>query len=1251
MEKYRKPWIALRIETKGYCKVKTLCRAGNLAVWYNPETKQHKKVFIKDSEKAEFRILIQEGLESRPTPKYHIPVEDVGKKGFIPRGNITELQEVAISPLQQDLKKVGLGGGIPTRKKGKVVAVYDGNTILVSDGRGVEVVVRIRGLYTEPLRKRGDEEDNPLALRQKETLESFILGQEIELLYDVDNLRDSQQNSLATVYLKGETPRPRTDIFGRKTGEYDVKKLSEIQEPEFNKNVKQLMLNQGMAIAYEDRRELLLEEALKKKDIELQKKLDFVKAQSKLPESERQQQTSDKWGFWDYANTVGYTIGASLKTLENVIWKQKLEVQPIRSKTSVSDVILDENSNYGKTVLLVLRGIFPLFDSLPDGTKKMLIDTYTDPSQLVGTGRGILTKSVTIGTKRVPLTEQGWQIYKSYLTNIDGKVYGQVEAGWKLLGEIRKNPNLVQYEGWRILFTNVKLAEMLPSKLRFSSITAWNVIVKKPISSINNKASSEIAKLTTKLNNLSLAEIALRKFQYAKVTLVGGKQLPHIPTADIVEVQSSFRSLMNEIRLKKQLASLEIDLIADAAKAELGKGFGGKVTDIIETGKFTTGKLRNIVDDINDLHKRMAIAEKSRGLLGETREFYIRHVLTPSARKAMEIEDKVLGLLDIDATFSIGRKIEGKVSDINKAYKSLGATFDLFELDALKALKIRYKESIQATETYDFLNGIKKQYGVNAKYYGELRNTHSFSKIPILKDVLLPNNVIKILEGTIELGQHIKTLSPPNTIFRRGVDAYTGVRRGFQRTVTVWFAAFHSRNVISATAENLWRGVWNPIDYLRIEKSLKGTSDPIHNTVRQLKGGKVAEELAQRHDISFVTVNGDTFTNEKFLEIAREGNILDQPGFIDFSGYKPWQQHSGLAQAVEQANALPAAILKSIENRVRLTLLRQRLILGDTPEQAIRFVNDAHVDYTRQLSELEQVGENIIPFYRWTVANPIIQTKKLVTHPGSFAAIPKATDAWHDEEDKIMLNYKPDYLQGAILVKLPGTEDAFARIPLATEDITMLVNNVRSENHAFYWDEALLNPDIVRRFARYNLDVDWLSRGGGVAEAVGNTIIITYKTTGASIIVQMASDGQTLEFIDGDTGMVLKSFNMDARRGKPEVMADNAPLKKLASRYMYPWFTAPGEIYTGEEWRFGREIDDLASYLFRKFGGSRAEFTVAELNDPTIPKWEKFMELVLGINVYHAADWIDLPEEIADEVIEKEIAAYRGSYSGCGFSY
>ena len=1233
MEIYRKPWKPLRIE-------------GKLAVWYNPDTKQHKKVFIRPQEIPEFRNLILEAKEEH-IPTYRVPsIEGEGVHPKIDRGNITSLPDVMGGALAQDLERFGLAGEFETRKKGKVIEVYDGNTILVSDGRGIEVVVKVRGLYTEPLRKRGDTEDSPLALRQKETLESLVLGQEIELLYDVERLRDAQGTSLATIYLSGETPYPSTDLFtGAVT--YRTEQLSELEQrdPRFNKNVKQLMLNRGMALPYEDRRELLLEEALKKKDIELQKKLDFVKAESKLPEEQRQRKLSDEFSGLDWLNYIQYETQAQATNAAVLLKTGKYGKLTYRDKLSAGKIFRQllesrEGKGFVKLPESIVDEVNWFQRNIGLGTVSLSGDIAGDPASFIGFGKGFLTKTVQVAGKSLGVTGKGAQLMATLVAK-----YGEAEAKWHFLAEVKKNPDLIQKEGLRIFWTNF---ELIPKK--YMDIP-YNYIIKNPISKFNRGASSAISKLTKQINELSLAESALRKYQYAKVSILGGKHLPDIPSADIGEIQSGFKSLMNEIRLKKQLASLEIDMISSAAKSELGKGFGTKLTNIVESGKFTTGKLRTIVDDLDRLHKRMASSEQARGLLGEKREFYVRHVLTPAAKKAMEIETKVLGALDIDASFSVGRKIEGSVADINRAYNNMGANFNLFEPDALKAIKIRYKESIQATETYDFLNGIKKTYGVDAKFFGELRNSHAFSKIPVLKDVLLPKNVIEALEGTTELRQHIKTLAPPKNIIRKGFDAYTGVRRTFQRTVTVWFAAFHSRNVISATAENAWKGVWNPLDYLKIEKSLKGTSDPIHNLIRKIKGGKSFEEMPTYQEIIFVSDTGEKFTNAKFLDIARRGNILDQPGYIDFSGFKPWEQHNGVTSLVEQVTVLPAGILKHIENRVRLTLLRQRLIIGDSEEQAIKFVNDAHIDYTRQLSELEKVGENVIPFYRWTTANPIIQAKKLVTHPGSFAAIPKATDAWHDEEDKIMLNYKPDYLQGAILVKLPGTEDAFARIPLATEDITMLVNNVRSENHAFYWDEALLNPDIVRRFARYNLDVDWLSRGGGVAEAVGNTIIITYKTTGASIIVQMASDGQTLEFLDGDTGMVLKSFNMDARRGKPEVMADNAPLKKLASRYMYPWFTAPGEIYTGEEWRFGREIDDMASYLFRKFGGSRAEFTVAELNDPTIPTWEKFMELVLGINVYHAADWIDLPEEIADEVIEKEIAAYRGSYSGCGFSY
>ncbi len=753
------------------------------------------------------------------------------------------------------------------------------------------------------------------------------------------------------------------------------------------------------------------------------------------------------------------------------------------------------------------------------------------------------------------------------------------------------------------------------------------------------------------------------------------KTIPSSGRATIDYLTQAEKTALKEGRaIEEAIFDAEKDVIESVTKQEIGEirteyvRFKSRLSFIIEKNVQLPTRLKLISDKVTKLYDKFADEEIPRGLLTIKNKAYTRHIITKEAADFFKINRDKLSTLDIKTAYDIARKHKGDIGAVNQYYlKKYG--FKFFEDDAYKALEYRYYENIETTFVYDWLIDFKIKYGksleqlqqetkgsirnkipIIRKYIPSIPEGYAQSKIPLLRDVYFPKVLVVALESQPMFALHIKTVKELNpNILMKAFKNYQSVRYGFQRIVTAYYAAFYARNVASGTYENIRHGMVNPRRVVETERVLAATDDPVHSAIRAIKKGY--GETGS--DFAFISERGETFTAERIRDIARKGKILNQPGMIDVNrNVKPWETASKL----EFLSSLPRAMLKSTENRLRMSLLIDRLHRGDSEEAAIAFVNSVHFDYFRDLSRAEVIASQFMPFTTFRTQNMLLQTSFLAKHPGIATLPPKVAMTWNSEEDEVMLSYKPDYLQGAILLKVPGTQDAFARVPLQSEDLTMLPNYFSTTAFGFYWDEAKTNTNIILKFAKYNLGVEWLRNGGGVPvynEATGE-IKITYKKTGESITAKMNPEGTELVFYDDVKNEVIKTFKVESKGGKQQVLKDNDPAKKLAKQYLYPWFVTPFELAEQKDYRTGAPIpldnpEDYVSYFLLTYGGSRFKYNIEVAGDPLTESWEAFFELGLGWNIYHAKDWMILPDEAREVIAKHEIKKLFGNYRGCGY--
>lgn len=1009
--------------------------------------------------------------------------------------------------------------------------------------------------------------------------------------------------------------------------------------PDDRKALKQSLIDAGFSPNDAEQEAKRLEQRHKSLTNTTAQAVQKIRAQAALPEAQRDRPIQEDWHWWDFINTVGYFTGAQYRNL--AIWRStgKWGTVKTEDKFSVSDtfsftrlygMITGKSKRLGEFEKSEEAGFW----------ERMLVDIPTDASNWISGGVGGL-RNVAGKTLQKGLTYEGVQALSKHLNKIPKnswwglrKTYdswGHREAYWKLMAEVRKQPELAaKYftkDGIRISLTNIQL---VPKKYLLMPINA----VKLPVV----RAAEEISR------DLNIAKEKLREITIIQSTLERVKNSFKRPDKLKVRWMDDFQQMLKEhqdrVRLQKKLAEIDIHILKDEANramdvwrrakalqkghptkgyfsfiSDLSKETGQKINELREAGLVSSPEVNKVLNRLETAYTRMAIEEKARGILTATREHYTEHIYTPAYKSAHNIVDPVLRQLDIYAPFAKKRTHLGTIAEENaKALKRYG--YELFEKDAFKILKIRTYQHIEATEVYDFLKAVADKYGIpltkdNQAYF---KVAYGVSKIPTLQHVLLPIELIAKLEHIPVLKAHIATLNPKPFWALGALDKYDWLVSFWKRNVTIMNPPFIGRNLVSSIHQNVMAGMRNVFEYL---------------------------PGSRNNDVLFETKLGEKIYKWEYDEALIKYKIIGQQS-MELAGTKP------VSDWGEAISSGPRWLQNTVEFSVRRALFNARLREGDSYEQAGAYVMKYHLDYSKQYGPAMRIAARFITFPIWKTEAPFMVAGAMLERPGTFTTIPKITGAWNSPEDEIALRYRPDYLKGKILMKVPYTDDAYYSPPFATEELSQLPYQTSSQTFHFYWHEAKKNPNIIKKFAKYNLGIDWMLRGGGVAELKGDEIIITYKETGDSITARMTSNN-SLIFIDNNTNVVLKEFATVNNGGKIGILTDREPLQQIASRWLLPWVYMAPEVATGRDWFTGKPIEDWGDYLFNKLGGGAVAVTLSKLIDPDTELYEKIIE-VTGIgNVYHAKDWEGLETSDKEKIVRVEMRKLRGSYHGCGF--
>jgi hypothetical protein len=443
----------------------------------------------------------------------------------------------------------------------------------------------------------------------------------------------------------------------------------------------------------------------------------------------------------------------------------------------------------------------------------------------------------------------------------------------------------------------------------------------------------------------------------------------------------------------------DIELAKEAQKA-FGENYEETVSNLIEapvTRESTklTNEQRAIVEELEGYNKGFAAQEKELGLLSTEMSGYLRHTLTPEAKKYLEkggkkVSTELYTPLSVENKFTTKRSIQGTVSGINeRAKKELGVDFDYFEANPFKATSIRRAESVQAVEQAKLLKWTVKKYDVPEDVARAAPDEYVQSSVNYIKGEWLPKPIAEDIE---------KEFVQRDT--GTALQLYDKALNAWKYSATVTHPAYHASNMVGGIFNN-WLGEIDPQSYYRSSRLLLG-------------GDK---------DKVFTTALGDQYTGEQLMKVAGESGILSQPGMMDIQklSYEvaDTQKEKAIEWAKKGANA-PITAAQYEENFIRLSLFNNRIMKGDTIQGARSWVSAFQFQYSKEsFTPFERdYMKRAVPFYAWMRGNVPLMGEQLVKSPGKFAQFGKLNVAAVNGQEL------PQYTEGDLTWMYPWDESS-----------------------------------------------------------------------------------------------------------------------------------------------------------------------------------------------------------------------------------
>ncbi|MDD5551419.1 MAG: hypothetical protein PHS34_09180 [Candidatus Omnitrophica bacterium] len=438
----------------------------------------------------------------------------------------------------------------------------------------------------------------------------------------------------------------------------------------------------------------------------------------------------------------------------------------------------------------------------------------------------------------------------------------------------------------------------------------------------------------------------------------------YIETGKIVvkngDMATDIAKVGNEI-IKVEDILAKAEMARGLLKSTLGESIGKvpvKIKGIVS--KYTDDIIDGTIKSVDDWKKILTKDEKVllKGANTPTKLFakivrskpntenYIKHFLTERGRKYLDKGGDFYGAIPkpLRAKLQSGnmRTMRSSISEINEKMKSLVGG-DFFEPNAFKSLAARQAESIKAINIFDFVEGVKSDYGIQA-IKGETERIidgvrYIKSTSPQLEGMLVPEAIAQHIDDTVKFINGDKVTND----FLKGYDKLLRIWKG---SVTGYFPAFHTRNFLGGTFNNWLAGV-DPTMYV--------------------KARQVLSDAAKENKLVHLAADGVEYTSRELLDLMKKTSSIKQPGMIDVMEEVEGKIGKNI---IQKFGEYPRVLMELTEDNLRAPLFLDRVLKrGWLPEEAAKDVFKFHFDYAPEgLSTFERLWmKRLMPFYTWCV--------------------------------------------------------------------------------------------------------------------------------------------------------------------------------------------------------------------------------------------------------------------------------------------
>jgi hypothetical protein len=304
---------------------------------------------------------------------------------------------------------------------------------------------------------------------------------------------------------------------------------------------------------------------------------------------------------------------------------------------------------------------------------------------------------------------------------------------------------------------------------------------------------------------------------------------------------------------------------------------------------------------------------------------------------------------------------------------------------------------------------------------------------------------VEVHPAIAELFTNIKRLDDPQ--FAANTEKLLREYNQFFKSYVTATPGFHVRNALGATIQMISGGA-DPVNsirgvklYAKLWASRKAGLDVQQTVAEAVRAKLIPNTPAARKGLEDILLYSQATGFGQVGEVAERIPGLrpgifgttptgDVPILGRFSQKLPSSPAAAKASEFAATYVIPLYASRkagaAIENAVRFAMMFDGVAKGLSPQEAAARTAKFLIDYN-DLSSVDKVAKQIIPFWMWMSRNTALQAELIWTNPKLYTIYDSARRNLEDKEGTSQ--YVPDYLRDSGIFKVGGFDDTYFKSP------------------------------------------------------------------------------------------------------------------------------------------------------------------------------------------------------------------------------